>query len=485
MIALGHSTSNSKDGTNIMVHGKFSRALSTVLAVAGFCAVAQAQPDVIVGELHNTAAYTTGSTVIIEDGIRYKAFAVGTTSCNIGNVNLDWIQNSNQHPVIPQALYRLKDGRLQQVGMSWLKHGFCALQLTACNPCGAQPGQCPCQGGCLSRLAPGCSDPYDAGLNGDQGNLGPRWEVNASTGAFAWPFSTRFQTGNAVYKRLKVKEDDVNPNLNVGALYFAEGMYIHPDDAAAGNSANNASYRRVNIGTQYTMLLQGSTERTKPAILAWQDHGLGVNMPDPDVIANPVDVGGDGRFWVAYKVSDNGDGTYHYEYAIQNLTSHRSGGYFSIPLPSGVNVTNAGFYAPFYHSGEPYSNDPWTITINSNSIVWASPEDHATNPDSNALRFGTMYNFWFDADTPPTDTDVVATLGLFRPGSPEGVPAFVRAPSEGAGGCPGDLDGDSDTDFDDMVILLGSYGVNANGDLDGDNDTDFDDLFILLSDYGC
>ena len=53
---------------------------------------------------------------------------------------------------------------------------------------------------------------------------------------------------------------------------------------------------------------------------------------------------------------------------------------------------------------------------------------------------------------------------------------------QGAGDC--DLDNDGDTDFDDLNILLASYGSDAGGDLDGDSDTDFDDLNILLACYG-
>ena len=51
--------------------------------------------------------------------------------------------------------------------------------------------------------------------------------------------------------------------------------------------------------------------------------------------------------------------------------------------------------------------------------------------------------------------------------------------------CPGDLDGDGDTDQSDLGILLGAYENNADGDLDGDGDTDQSDLGLLLSDYGC
>ncbi len=51
--------------------------------------------------------------------------------------------------------------------------------------------------------------------------------------------------------------------------------------------------------------------------------------------------------------------------------------------------------------------------------------------------------------------------------------------------CPGDLDGDGDTDQSDLGILLASYGIDGTGDLDGNGDTDQSDLGILLADYGC
>ncbi len=50
--------------------------------------------------------------------------------------------------------------------------------------------------------------------------------------------------------------------------------------------------------------------------------------------------------------------------------------------------------------------------------------------------------------------------------------------------CVGDLDGDNDVDFNDLVTLLAAYGVNDNGDVDGDGDTDFNDLVALLGAYG-
>jgi Viral BACON domain len=51
--------------------------------------------------------------------------------------------------------------------------------------------------------------------------------------------------------------------------------------------------------------------------------------------------------------------------------------------------------------------------------------------------------------------------------------------------CPGDVDGDGDTDQSDLGLLLAAYEVDDNGDLDGDGDTDQSDLGILLADYEC
>ena len=64
--------------------------------------------------------------------------AVGTTSCNNGDVDLNWFAMPNtDHPVIPQNLYRMSGGatndeRFEQIGQSWVKHAFAALTGNAC-----------------------------------------------------------------------------------------------------------------------------------------------------------------------------------------------------------------------------------------------------------------------------------------------------------------------------------------------------------------
>src|SRR5205085_5648024 len=62
-----------------------------------------------------------------------------------------------------------------------------------------------------------------------------------------------------------------------------------------------------------------------------------------------------------------------------------------------------------------YSNTAWANTQDSSSTTWNS-ETFATNQNANAIRWGTMYNFRFDSNTPPQATN--ATIGFFKTGAP-------------------------------------------------------------------
>ena len=386
-------------------------SVSLLCATAGLSAQG---PDVIVGDLPSTVHYGPIGTT--------HAYAVGTTSCNVGDQNLLWISSTNEHPVIAQNLYRLSNGRFEQVGLSWLKHGFLALTQNLCDTCSGQGG---------SVLGVGCSDPYGASLNGSQTRLGPRFEVNATNGVFLYPFTNPAGTsGDAVFKRIQVEEADLTVP---GARFFIEGHYITPDDAQAGNGLNNASYRPVSVSGSFSISNVGPTDRTKPAIQAWSDHGNGLNVRDPTVGIKALHYNEGGltaQFLVGSKVTDNGNGTWHYEYAIQNLNSHRSAGALSIPLGPSSTALNVGFHDVDYHSGEPYDNTDWTINVAlGSSVTWSSPQTYAQNPDSNALRWGTLYNFRFDSNGPPVAS--TATLSLFRPGTPSTLTVATLAPGVG------------------------------------------------------
>ena len=424
--------------------------------------------DVIVGAIPDILKY--GSTVV--GGQTIMDYAIGTTSCNIGTAQLEWFASpDSRHPFIPQNMYRHKDGRLEQIGMSWGKHGFTALQGTLCGACTASPTG--------TYLGVGCSDPYSAGLNGSQSGLGTRKEVNAATGVFPGSFNVGATAAAAtIGRRLQVNGNDLNPSLNPGATYLVEAQYIHAQDAAASNDDNNASWRSLTVGAlssgAYTLNLTGPTNQQKAAIEAWPSLNTGVTLAYVDVVD-------DGRFIVGHFVKDNGNGTWRYEYAIENLNSDRCGRSFSVPLPAGVTVTNAGFKDIAYHSGDPYDGTDWTVTTSGNAVTWTGG-NYATNANANALRFATMYNFWFDATTAPTA--VSGTIGLFKPGAaeaPTAVAVAVRGPS--AASIPADLNGDGAVNAADLSALLGNWGGTGVGDINGDGTVGAADLSVLLSNW--
>src|SRR6266478_6590290 len=147
-------------------------------------------PDVIVGELPEMAQYGN-------DTVNHLVgLGVGTTSCNAGDQPLDWFAlPQTDHPVIPQNLYRMSGGatndeRFEQIGQSWMKHAFTALEGSVCGTCNTS--------GCTTgtHLCPGCSDPYGSSLNASQGGIGSRAWVNPFTGGF--PSGANNHTGDTI-----------------------------------------------------------------------------------------------------------------------------------------------------------------------------------------------------------------------------------------------------------------------------------------------
>jgi len=454
---------------------------ATALPGDGGTSDSQAGPDVIVGAIPDVARYTPGT----YQSVQYASYAFGSTSCNIGTTQLQWQPNpSNKHPTIPQNLYRVKNGAIEQIGLSWCKHGFCALQQTLCGACTpAGPGSCP------TVLGVGCSDPYTASLNGQQSDLKSRGPINPSTGVFSGSYTDpAAPTGlpSSLRERVMVARADLDPAQNAGAVYVAECQYIHPDDASSGNDNNNSSYRLLTVGatwstTQgYPLTLSGATIQQQPAIMAWKGvHG--------DVVVSPVDVTGDGRFLVGSRAIDLGNGTWRYEYAIQNLNSDRAGGSFSVPLPAGAVVTDVGFKSPKYMNGEGYTNAAWASSVSASSVTWTCEPN--TQANANALRWSTIYNFRFTCNAAPASGST--TLGLWKAATAGSPQATVNATSQVPSAPPpvlGDLDGNGQVDGADLGLLLSSWGTCPGtpcpADLDTNGNVNGADLGMLLSAWG-
>lgn len=391
-------------------------------------------PDVVVGDVVGLAQFGSSS------GTRV-GLAVGTDSCNFGTVNLNWFRNpDNDHPVIPQNLYRMSGGagndeRFEQIGQSSVKHAFTALTQNLCN--------LGCNGVGGSRLGSGCSDPYSAGLNSGP-ELGSRAWINPFTGFYprndspTTPNNSHVgHSHNGTSHRILTEISDLNTSVNTGATYYAEAQYVTPHEytwcqANPGqcNMYNNISYRRYNVtgtGSPFTFSPVGATVRAKAAINAWTDATFVDIEPDP---------GNDGVGIVAYKVTNPSPGVWRYEYAIYNQNIDRAIQSFGVPVGAGVTLSNIGFHAPPQHPGwsgdgtvgnTGFSNAPWTQTQTGGAMTWSS-ETLAQNPNANAIRWGTMYNFRFESNRPPQTMN--ATIGFLKTGAP--ITVQVQGPSPAA-----------------------------------------------------
>lgn len=290
------------------------------------------------------------------------------------------------------------------------------------------------------------------------------------TGEFIFPFTGAGQTGDTIFRRVQARESDLSV---ASAQFFVEAIGVAPDDAAASNIHNNATWRKVGIDPGFNISANGEPTRGQPAIMAWATlSGAAVEQ---------VDVAGDGRFYVGSLVTDNLDGTWSYEYAVQNLNSARAAAAFRVPT-SDSNITHIGFHDVDYHSGEPFDGADWPGQATSEAVSW-STSTYGVNPNANALRWGTLYNFRFVSDMPPESGE--GTLTLFAPGSPESVQVPISVPADI---CVPDWNSDRVLDFFDVAAYLDAFSLgHAEADLNDDGVFDFFDVaaFLNLFALGC
>jgi glucose/arabinose dehydrogenase len=438
---------------------------SSVMPPSGVLAGTVPGPDVIVGDLSGLAQFGSSSGTQV-------GLAVATDSCNAGVVPLNWLAlPNNDHPVIPQNLYRMSGGatnddRFEQIGQSNVKHAFTALQQ---NICGFG-----CSSTASTTLGSGCSDPYSASLNAGSNNaLGSRAWINPFTGAYprgdsATPPNTHTgHTHTGPSHRILVEMSDLNTSLNAGATYYAEAQYVTPHEYAwcvahpgECNMYNNASNRRFNVtgtASPFSFTAVGSTVRSRSAITNWP--GATINRIEPDP-------GNDGIGYVAYKVTNPSPGVWHYEYAVYNQNLDRAIQSFSVP--SGGTLSNIGFHAPPQHpawsadgtvGNAGYSSTPWTPTQASNALTWTS-ETFAQNPNANAIRWGTLYNFRFDSDRPPQITN--ATVGFLKTGAP--ILVQIQGPNQAPSISINDVavtEGNSGTKLATFTVSLSSASTDT------------------------
>ncbi len=334
---------------------------------------------------------------------------MSTTSCNVGTVNVPWnAPMQTTHPVIALNLYRLLDGKFEQVGWSWLKHGFLSTNSNGCGSC-QNPGT-------GSLLGLNCSDTYGTGNNGDRNYLGARDEVNPFTGVWtcqgSW-FSnyindcTRRNPGQVTLDAVDHRIDCLDSDLgNPNARYFYEAYYIASNDV---NTYNNLGSREATLswGGSSWSISTTTAMVTGPAINRWGE------------LRNTATPTTEGDAIVAVQTTSLGNGMWRYDYALYNHNLDRQVRQFSVPLPYGATVQNIGF-----RDIDRDANNSWAAVQSDHALTWSTTAFGGGS--SNPLKYSSVFNFRFDTNVPPASNN--GTLGLYKPGTLQSLSAASKGP---------------------------------------------------------
>ena len=156
-------------------------------------------PDVIVGSLHNVERY--GQYQESRHTRWERLPAIKATHSLIGSKAQMHTPRSLKTPT--GTLLDNGCSRIEHIGRSFLS-ALLRVQYTLCGSCSNPSG-----GGCDDQLGYNCSDPYDSYFNGQQNNLGPHKNVNASNG-FPVPIQRTLVQGT-IGRRLQIVTADVAP----------------------------------------------------------------------------------------------------------------------------------------------------------------------------------------------------------------------------------------------------------------------------------
>ncbi len=367
----------------------------------------------------------------------YDALSLPITTCNLGVVPLPWVVNTPNTPAFAMNLFRVSQERIVQIGQGWVHFGILPLQQATCCACTPVGG---------AALGGGCSTADSASIHGHQAVAGPKADINPLTGVFPAPASSPPYQAGTTARRLRAKLNELTSTDS----YFVEVQVIHPSETPEA-TRNNVSRRRAVIsGTanERTFLLTDTVAAGKPGIGAWSQLAadvVEVEFFDPAI----------GQAYVSARVTQIAEDLWRYEYAVQNTTVARAFGSISIPRAPQVSVDNFYFHDVDYADGDGLggvSRDgaDWPAVVTTGALEWATTP-HALDPNANALRWGTLYNFGFDSNFPPCEGDI--TLSLFEPGTPASVTVTSVIPGCDAGPPDGDYTSDGVVDVVDYAYF--------------------------------
>ncbi len=359
--------------------------------------------DLAVARVHSPAVLGRSGT--FPDGI--NGLSASVTLCNDGPGVAAWqAAMAEDHPGVTLNLYRVAladDGveRIEQVGTSWVFHGFAALAQSFCASCSGSLG--------LSALGPGCSTSDAAAVVGDRFWLGPRGEWDPFAGSWSclgsWFDGTpvdclRDETGaglDPVAHRLQVHDADL---LVAGASFLLEAAVLSTDDQDPGDDVAHVGVVPLWTGANWVFSLAAPGQTVAgPAVQSWGDVVTSASLA-PD----------DGELLLAVSVTDLGAGAWRYEYALANLSVGRA-------LDALEVVAGGAASSPFFGDVDEDTGNDWSLETTGDVWSWSLPEGLPTGePGGGALTWGVAYGFGFTSDRAPVSGTLALSLSDAGPG---------------------------------------------------------------------
>jgi hypothetical protein len=171
--------------------------------------------------------------------------------------------------------------------------------------------------------------------------------------------------------------------------------------------------------------INASAYKLGPAIDRWVDP----QTPPANAMNSELAVG-EGHAKLAVKVTDNGDGSWRYDYAVMNLdfaravtqgaepnlrvVSNKGFDRFSVPLPAGVVVS-----ATRFSDGDLDASNDWAVDTSGGRVSWTAP--------GATLDWGSLYAFSLTANSTPLAA--VGNLRVAQAGSPAAFDLATYAPA--------------------------------------------------------
>ena len=335
---------------------------------------------------------------------------------NVGEADVPWIlpfgqielyphEPRDQHPFLVWNLYRIHEGRLEQLAASGLKHAFFTVNSRCELNCSFD-----WQGDYI--LWPGCQDVYSESTNDLNHRQGPRDELIPhlghwdSCGSFFDPeCSGEFQQfADDWQHRLMV--DPAELNLD-GARYFLDAWYLIQFDV---NIWNSMAFREIvpqALDTGAWIFEPGEFQPGSPlrewvpenSLSLTAGHQLIVVESDtPDApYPNNMPLG---HLRVLAQVDELDGGLYRYRYAVMNFDLSRGLHGFEIPLPPDAQLREVWMDGP-----PDVLRETWPHERSDEGVLFRAPREHS-------LPWFTLYNFEIVTNRAPDQSGSVRLISI-------------------------------------------------------------------------